>query len=215
MSLTAQNLMDRASLLLNDVNYTRWASPELLAWLNDGRRAAAVLRPDIYAETTSHALSAGAKQSVPSDGIRLIDVSRNTNGNAVTPTEKMYLDQQNPNWPAGTQSGTIRHWMFDPRNPMFFWVWPPANSNASLEIIYQQVVTDYGATDALTTYEALYDNSFINYMCHRAFLKDSEVAANAERASAYYTLFKNELEAGAQVTMTITSNSRTKAGEGR
>lgn len=214
MAITAQNILDRASVLLNDVGGVQWPQTELLQWLNDGRRDASVYRPDIYAENASHALVAGAMQPIPSDGIRLIDISINTNGAAVTPADKILLDQQNPSWPSGTPSATIRHWMFDARNPLIFWVWPPATTSASLELIYQQVVTDYAATDTLTNYESLYENSFINYVMFRAFSKDAEVPANAERASAYYELFKSELESGAQVTMTLTSNARRLAGEG-
>ncbi|MEN6402335.1 MAG: DUF6682 family protein, partial [Armatimonadia bacterium] len=156
MALTAQNIIDRASMIIQDLTNVRWPLTELTNWLNDSRRELAVVRPDIYSTIATKTLDAGAKQSLPDDGLRLMDVPRNTSGAAITVTQRGFLDQQNPGWHQMTGSNTIKHFMVDERAPGTFWVYPPATSSASVELIYQKAPTDYTVSSTLSAYEELY-----------------------------------------------------------
>lgn len=212
MSLTAQNIMDRASMIIQDLTNVRWPLTELTNWFNDCRRELAVVRPDIYSTSTTLPLTAGAKQALPSGGLRLMDVPRNTSGPAITVTQRGFLDQQNPSWHQMTPSGTVKHFMLDERNPSTFWVYPPATSGASVEIIYQQAPTDYTASSTLSSYEELYGGAMVDYICYRAFSKDSEYAGNAERAIAHYNQFSNSLKTGAMVSVSTSPNVQNVGG---
>lgn len=212
MSLTAQNIMDRASMIIQDLTNVRWPLTELTNWFNDCRRELAVVRPDIYSTSTTLPLTAGAKQALPSGGLRLMDVPRNSSGPAITVTQRGFLDQQNPSWHQMTPSGTVKHFMLDERNPSTFWVYPPATSGASVEIIYQQAPTDYSASSTLTSYEELYGGAMVDYICYRAFSKDSEYAGNAERAIAHYNQFANSLKTGAMVSVSSSPNVQNVGG---
>jgi hypothetical protein len=212
MSLTAQNIMDRASMIIQDLTNVRWPLTELTNWFNDCRRELAVVRPDIYSTSTTLPLTAGAKQALPSGGLRLMDVPRNTSGPAITVTQRGFLDQQNPSWHQMTPSGTVKHFMLDERNPSTFWVYPPATSGASVEIIYQQTPTDYSASSTLSSYEELYGGAMVDYICYRAFSKDSEYAGNAERAIAHYNQFANSLKTGAMVSVSTSPNVQNVGG---
>jgi hypothetical protein len=212
MALTAQNILDRASMIIQDLTNVRWPASELLNWLNDSRRELAVLRPDIYSQSTTLSLSAGAKQELPAGGLRLMDVPRNTSGAAVTLTHRGFLDQQNPTWQTMTQTATIKHFMVDERDPSTFWVYPPATSAASVEIIYQSTPTDYAVGDSLSSYEELYGGAFVDYVCYRAFSKDSEYAGNAQRALAHYQQYSNALGLGRQTDFGYSANQNNIGG---
>ena len=212
MSLTAQNIMDRASMIIQDLTNVRWPLTELTNWLNDGRRELAVMRPDIYATATTLTLAAGSKQSLPSGSLRLLDVPRNVGGPAVTITQRGFLDQQNPSWTTGAGTSTIKHFMLDERYPTQFWVYPPATASAQVEVIYEQAPTDYIASSTLTSFEELYGGALVDYVCYRAFSKDSEYAGNAERAIAHYNQFSNSLKTGGAVSVATSPNVQNVGG---
>ena len=144
---------------------------------------------------------------MPPGALRLLDIPRNSGGAAITVTQRGFLDQQNPTWhtsiPAST---TIKHFMVDERNPSTYWVYPPAASGASVEIIYQQAPADYTASSTLTAYEELYGGAFVDYVCYRAFSKDSEYAGNAQRALAHYQQYTNALNLGHRNDLTYSAN---------
>jgi hypothetical protein len=213
MALTAQNILDRASMIIQDLTNVRWPQSELLNWLNDSRRELAVLRPDIYSQSSALSLASGAKQSLPTGGLRLMDVPRNTSGAAVTVTHRGFLDQQNPTWHTSiTPSTTIKHFMVDERDPSTFWVYPPAASGASVEIIFQSTPSDYSASSTLSAYEELYGGAFVDYVCYRAFSKDSEYAGNAQRALAHYGQYTNALGLGRQTDFGYSANQNNIGG---
>lgn len=212
MALTAQNIIDRASMIIQDLTNVRWPVTELTNWLNDCRRELAVVRPDIYSTVATQALVAGAKQTLPAGGLRLMDVPRNTSGAAITVTQRGFLDQQNPSWHQMTAASTIKHFMIDERNPGTFWVYPPAASGASVELVYQASPADYTTSSALSAYEELYGGAMVDYLCYRAFSKDSEYAGNVQRAQTHYAQFANSLQAGGVVTLATSPNTQNVGG---
>ena len=213
MPLTAQNILDRASMIIQDLTNVRWPASELTNWLNDARRELAVVRPDIYSTSQTLTLAAGAKQSLPANGLRLMDVPRNSNGAAITITNRGFLDQQQPSWHQTTAAGgVIKHFMLDERDQKTFWVYPPALSSSSVEIIYQQAPSDYTAASTLTAYEELYGGAMVDYICYRAFSKDSEYAGNAQRALAHYTQFINALQGGRMNDLGYSANQNNVGG---
>jgi len=212
MSLTAQNIIDRSSMIIQDLTNVRWPTTELTNWLNDCRRELAVVRPDIYSMMAAQALIAGAKQTLPSGGLRLMDVPRNTSGPAITVTQRGFLDQQNPSWHQMASSTTIKHFMTDERNPSTFWVYPPASSGASVDMVYQSAPVDYSTSSTLSAYEELYGGAMVDYICYRAFSKDSEYAGNADRAIAHYNQFLNSLKTGGTVSVAVSPNVQNVGG---
>lgn len=217
MALTAQNIIDRAAIIQQDATFVRWSLGEMANWLNDGRRELAVARPDIYAKGVTLSLAAGSRQSLPSDGIRLMDIPRNTSGDAITVTRREFLDQQQRGWQRYTPSTTIMHFMQDDRLANEFWVYPPAASGASVEIIYQAAPTDFAVSGAavtgtLSAKEELYGGALVDYICYRAASKDSEYAGSAERAAAHYNQFLNALKIGKLVDMTNSANVNNVGG---
>lgn len=220
MALTAANILTRASDIIQDQTNVRWPTDELLRYLNDGRREIAIVRPDLYASTSVVTLSAGTKQALPSDGSRFLDAVRNmsgtspsfTAGRAVRIVEREILDAQKPDWHTETGAATIQHFMFDERNPKVFYVYPPSNGSAKLEIVYSQTPTEITATSTELTNEDIYAGALVDYVCYRSFSKDSEYAGNAQRAGLHYQQFANSLGIGRQVTVVASPNTANVGG---
>ena len=205
MAFSAQNVLQRVVITLLDPNAIRWPTAELVRYLNDGQRDIALVRPDATSTTATMALAAGARQTLPAAGAKLLEVIRNTNGTkrAIRLVNRVILDAQVPNWYNLTGVTEIKHYTFDPREPRIFYVYPPAASTgASAELIYSAYPTDitepssgalYSAVSGNISVADIYVNALVNYILYRAYSKDSENTLNASLAASFYQLYQNLL----------------------
>lgn len=216
MAITAQSIIQRVVITLQDTTSIRWPANELVRYLNDGQREVAMLRPDATVTNATKALSAGAKQSLPADGAKLLDITRNTSGSkrAVRMTTRTILDSQLPNWQNATAVTEILHYTYDPRDPKVFYVYPPAAAaDASVEIVYSAYpagITEpadgalYTAITGNIALPDIYANPLADYVLYRAYTKDTEFAGNAARAQAHYGAFTGALNAELSGTAGVT-----------
>lgn len=207
-------LVSKAQTLLQDVTNVRWPVTELQGWLNDGYREVVNLRPDANTQTGTYTCTAGARQDVTSSfsgATRLVEVVRNTAATsdlrAVRLIDRRMLDEQRRTWYDETASVTVQHYMFDPRLPKEFLVYPPATTSAQLEIVYASVPSAHSLSESellnASTAETInlddsYANVLLDYMLYRAYSKDAEYAANAQRAVAHFQAMQNALGVSAQ-----------------
>lgn len=203
MTTTAQSVIQRVVVTLQDPNATRWSTAELVRYLNDGQRDIALIRPDATATPATMTLSAGARQTLPATGAKLLDVIRNTTGaqRAIRLTNRNVLDAHNPDWYSKTGTTDIRHYTFDAREPRVFYVYPPATVNASVEMVYSAYpanITEpaanalYTAVTGNLSVQDIFANALTNYILYRAFSKDAETV-NAAAATSYYQLYQSML----------------------
>ena len=202
-TITAQTIVDRAEVLLQDTTNVRWPAAELLGWLNDGQREIVALRPDAAAKTVSHQLVAGTKQGIPADGYSLLKVVRNMGagsvpGAAIRQVPQEALDSSTPNWHALSAATVTLHYVFDPRTPKTFYVYPPADGSTFVELVYSAVPAAIATLGDVITLDDVYANSLLDYVLYRAYSKDLEVPASAERAAAHRVAFENSLGLKAQ-----------------
>lgn len=204
-TITAQTIIDRAQVILQDSTAVRWPEAELLNWLNDGQREIVALRTDAFSKIANVTCVAGTKQVIPtSDGLRLLDVLRNmgaggsTPGTAIRKVPRQILDGQTPEWHAATPSTTIKHYVFDERAPKTFYVYPPASAGTQLEVLYSASPTDVATIGSVITLDDIYMTPLIDYILYRAYSKDTEYAGNANRAAAARQAFENTLGLKAQ-----------------
>lgn len=205
MTIAAQSIIRRVVETMQDNTSVRWPIAELVRYLNDGQREVVLYRPDSMVTNATVALTTGAKQALPANGSKLIDVIRNTSGTkrSVRMTIRNILDTQSPNWYNLTGVTEILHYMYDPRDPKVFYVYPPAaSSGASVEIVYSAYPTDitepadgavYTAVTGNISLPDIYGNVLADYILYRAYTKDSEYAGNAQRAQAHYAAFQGAL----------------------
>jgi hypothetical protein len=197
-TVTAQQIVDRAEKLIQDETNVRWPEAELLGWLNDGQREIVLAKPDAYTKNQALQLAAGTKQALPTDGLMLLDVVRNmgtdgtTAGAAIRVVSREVMDAQNPNWHTDTASATVKHYVFDPRDPKRFYVWPKSAGTNYVEIMYAAIPADVliGAT---ITLDDIFMGALIDYILYRAYSKDTEYAGNVNRAGTHYQAFANAL----------------------
>lgn len=215
MTITAQSVVRRAVETLQDSTSIRWPINELVRYLNDGQREIVLHRPDSMVTNATVALVAGSKQALPAGGAKLIEVIRNTNSTkrAVRQCNREILDAQTPGWHALTGVTEVLHFMFDPRDPKVFYVYPPAAaSGASVELVYAALPTDITEPADGVTYTSvsgnigvpdIYGNALLDYILYRAYSKDSEYAGNAQRAVSHYTAFANSLGVELKATLMV------------
>lgn len=236
MTITAQSIIQRATDILQDQTSVRWPVNELIRWLNDAQRAIVKVRPDAMNTTTTMTLSAGSRQDLDSTTAnaagnaalsplpaKLIEITRNmattsTKG-AVRLVPRQILDAQTPGWHNLTGSVNILHYMFDPRDPKTFYVYPPATALAQLEVMYAAYPTDiatvadgslFGAVTGNVSLPDIYGDDLLNYVMAKAYLKDSEYAGNAERAMTYMGMLKESL--GAEIAATVAVQPQLRPG---
>lgn len=206
MTILANTLILRVADISQDKTSIRWPVNEVVRALNDAQREIILYRPDAkVVNKAAYALAPGAKQALPStptQGIKLLDVTKNGVGKAVRLTNREILDAQTPGWYniAGTTS--ILHYTYDIRDPQTFYVYPPALAGATLDIVYCALPVDIAEVPDGSSYASvtgnidvpdIYANTIVDFMLYKIYLKDSEYAGNAARAQAHYTLFANAL----------------------
>lgn len=210
MTISAQSVIQRVATTLQDLSAVRWSTAELVRYLNDGQRETILYRPDATSTTASVTLIVGARQTLPADGYKLLDVFRNSIGNkrSIRMTDRTLLDTQFPNWENLTGVLEIKHFMYDTRDPTVFYVYPPAAVGAFVDVLYSKYPDDIvepasGTHDAVTgniSVSDLYANAIANYVLYRAYTKDSEYSVNAQTAVAYLNAFQSAI--GAELTAT-------------
>jgi len=191
------DVLDRASIILQDNSKVRYQNSELLKFFNDAQKEVVLHRPDANMNNTAVDCVAGSKQSLPTDGLRLIDVVQNTGGRAVTQISRQVLDETLPDWHTATGS-TVLHFVYDAADPKNYYVYPQATANTDLDIIYSSAPADIAIADFETdtttiTLDDIYANCILDYILYRLYQKDSEYAGNPQRSMMHYQSFANAL----------------------
>lgn len=230
MTILAQSVIRRAVETLQDNTSIRWPVGELVRYLNDGQREVIMHRPDARVKSASVTLSPGTKQvlvtGAGAGGVgasinpaKLIEVVNNNSASKrpVRLVNREILDAQMPGWHALTGVVEVLHFMFDPRDPLTFYVYPPAAaSGASVNVLFGAYPTDlteptsgdYTAVTGNVDLLDIHTNALLDYILYRAYSKDSEYAGNAQRASNCYTAFMNALGVEIKATLAVAPTTK-------
>lgn len=182
MAFTANDLIVDAALLYGDTGYDRVSTADWIKYLNNAIRALILVRPDAGATTEALQLSAGIKQDLPSDSLRLLDISRNlgtdglTAGKVITPADRKHIDYSNLLWPAGTGETAIDNFSYNKENPRIFYVTPPVHATTAVYVEFQSSKLPTAVTttaSALGVNDVFYE-PILNFMLHKAFTADDE-----------------------------------------
>jgi hypothetical protein len=190
MATTVRSILNRAAALLNDEEFVRWEESELLEWLNDGQRAVAKgPSTDAYVVRDNITTAAGTVQSLPDNGIRLVDVVRNVSGGgAIQQSDYATVNMLRSTWRAAT-NGVAETYFYDPSNPTEFEVYPPQSAGNLIEVVYNAQPTNASISGNITISD-MYADSLIDYIAYRGFSKDTEDSSpELGRATAFYRAF--------------------------
>lgn len=198
MAKTLANVATAVRYLLQDETPVRWTDAEMIGWINDGQREIVSIRPDANAVRTNFTCAAGALQTLPADGIQLLDVVRNVAGARIRRVDRYVMDIEDANWHEATASSTTDHFIFEEETPEVFYVYPPrpTASPGQIVIVYAAIPTEAASLDDDLTLDDEYFNALVDYVAYRCFMKDSEFDNQRERADAHYVAFTQSLGVG-------------------
>lgn len=189
---TAQDIINRVTFITQDATNVRWTVNELIGWINDGQAAIALQKPDATAKNVATKLIAGTKQTLPADGVRLLDLRRNmgldglTAGRAIREVQMDIMDAETPNWHSGVASATVLHYMFDLRDPHNFYVYPPQPASPGyVELVYSAQPAKVAAVTDTIGVDDIYSPVLVDYLLYRCYLKSTDYASDFPRAQAY------------------------------
>jgi hypothetical protein len=197
MPVQAQSIIARVrTQLIDNLVTKRWSDDELLSWLSDGQRTCVSMDPSLGDVTDGLKLAVGTLQTLPDTAFMLLDVIRNlgttgtTPGRVVTPITRENLDRTDPNWHFSRRSEVTQHFIYDPRNPLLYYVYPPSTGSNYLEVSRAENPPDITSLTAAISIPDLYQTPLFDYTMFRAHQKDSDYAAGDQKAQAYLQLFQ-------------------------
>ena len=189
-TITAQAVINRAKLILNDPTSVRWTEDEMILWLNEAQRVIAKETTDASNTVTAgYALLAGTMQNLPVDSFRLIKIYKedDTEGSVLF-SDVSVLDAMLPSWRAGA-TGKITDYFYDARDPLRFQVYPPQAGGETIRIVTHAYLPDVVISDPIgVPYH--YEEALLNYILYRCFMKDDEESTgDSSRAGTFYNAF--------------------------
>jgi hypothetical protein len=203
MPVQVRGVIERAQTILQDVLKVRWSESELLWWFNDGRREMAMALPAEFSQRVNLTLAVGTLQTLPADCYRfyrlsanLLDASPRVAGKAVTLVEQRMLDAMNPNWADGVAypfGKEVLHYTYDEAEPGIFYVFPGNDGTGMVEATISALPADVAGLDVPIGVRDIYANAMVDYLLYRAYAKDTDEPANAQRSSAHYAGFMNAI----------------------
>jgi hypothetical protein len=177
---TAGEIISRASVTLFDEAGVRWNQAELLTHLNDAQKDVVLLKPSAYTKNETVQLIPGSFQSLPAEGLILVDVVANmgldgsTPGKSVSQIDRETLQACRPNWRAEGENASVRHYMFDDRDPSNYEIYPAQPATAGyVRIVYgatPPVITGTGSQVALPE---IYDTALYYLVLSRCYAKST------------------------------------------
>jgi hypothetical protein len=218
-TILAQAVVKKASIILRDEAGRRWKPSELLGWLNDGQREIGIVLPKAVTVTQSIVMVAGSKQTIPEDCTALIDIVRNMGADGATPgapitiAERENFDQVAPDWHTANPANDVIHYIFDGRVPRTWYCYPPqTGAGRYVEAAVQKNPVDCyiagvesGITSTVISIDDIYQTALIEYVCHRAYLKNDETR-DAAVAAGFYDQFMRRLGLKVQVDAAANPN---------
>lgn len=206
MTYPAQTIIKDVQVgILMDVTGKRFPASRLVECLNWAQRVVAAVRWDATASSEDVELVEGAQQALPATAQGLIEFM----ANAVPPSETVPagimsavrqckredLDAIEPNWRARPISLTVKNYTYDVRYPRRFDVYPPAEEGAILHGVLSNYPADVEApSNPGLVYTTVNGNigladefapALAHLTAYRAYLLDSEYAANAALAKVH------------------------------
>lgn len=198
--MIVSDILGRVRPVLNDsdsANY-RWSNTDLISYINDACRLILIKRPDANTVPTAVTLVAGALQTIPDTAYRLIDVvcnldASNNQGRAVTIVDSTVLDSFSPGWRSSAKGSSVKHFIFDPRSPRRFEVYPPVNAGVKVQAKLANYAGQANATGSTVGLSDEYMEHLVCFTLYKAYARDMEFAGNAELAASYLALFNGML----------------------
>ncbi len=188
---------------LNDPLKTVWSDPVLINALNEALQSLVSVRPDAASITAMMLLVAGTKQSIPSDGTRLLKCVRNRGasglsdaGRAIRKADMLVQDALLHDWHTTTGQTTVDEYFYDPLVPKEFYVYPPApvSPQIGIDISYVRVLPTIAATTDTFPVDDYFAPAIQEWMLYSIWCGDDEQSPNYSAAQAHLNNFYQLLQ---------------------
>lgn len=188
---------------LNDPSAVIWTNTILINALNEALQALVSYRPDAASYTAMMLLVAGTRQTLPSDGVRLLKVIRNKGvsglsdaGRAIRKADMLVQDALLPDWHSTTGQTTISEYFYDPLAPKEFYVYPPAPVSPviGIDISYVRVLPTITATTDTFPVDDYFAPAIQEWMLYSCWRGDDEQSPNYSAAQSHLQTFFSLLQ---------------------
>ena len=188
---------------LNDPSAVTWSNTVLINALNEALQALVSYRPDAASYTTMMLLVAGTRQTLPSDGVRLLKVIRNKGvsglsdaGRAIRKADMLVQDALLPDWHLTNGQTVIDEYFYDPLQPKEFYVYPhaPVSPQIGIDISYVRVLPTITATTDTFPVDDYFAPAIQEWMLYSIWGSDDEQSPNYGAAQGHLQTFFNLLQ---------------------
>lgn len=204
MAVTAADILDQAANDLNDSAHAYWTEDELLAYLNDGQRAAVLLKPEVNPDVMDLMLVSGSRQTLnkteTEEVYLLLDINCFKDADdgdpqgIITPVERKDLDNITPRWRQVDSSMTMPpenlqgNFVYDVRNRNTFYLYPSYSdwNGWHVEIVYAKTPQDITSFSGNLTLDDIYAPALLAYVMHRARAKDVSIEGQSAQLSSLF-----------------------------
>ncbi|WP_319000701.1 phage adaptor protein [Burkholderia metallica] len=210
--MIVRDVVREVAALLNDdeeeFEFTHWTESDLVEYANDAALQITQWRAGEFSKPHTIDLVAGARQTLPSDGIAFYRVAGTIDRYGRTIGQPSATDTAATRIAANwfeqlacrrlTGDYAVRSFASDADDQTAFYVDPPVPPGKKIQavVLYASVPVRAEAGDVLLV-PAIYHNAVIEWMLYRAYGKDTESATDAMRSTEHHTTFNNMM-AGAQ-----------------
>ncbi len=183
---------------LNDTGQIVWTNDILFKYVTEAQNAIILLGVDANIKNDDVTLAQDAMQTIPTGGVRFIDILRNVAGGPVRKIEKKVMDDVLPGWMVEETDAGIEHYMFEAERPTIFWVYPvPSISTQKVSLSYAKAVDLITAVGDALTLPDIYIPAIKEYLLWRCFSMENEDMAfslASTHLQNFYTLLGKKFQ---------------------
>ncbi|HNG10474.1 MAG TPA: hypothetical protein PKY17_04180, partial [Agitococcus sp.] len=185
------------------MNNVKFSLIQKIDALNEALQALVSYRPDAASYTTMMLLVAGTRQTLPSDGVRLLKVIRNKGvsglsdaGRAIRKADMLVQDALLPDWHLTNGQTVIDEYFYDPLQPKEFYVYPPApvSPQIGIDISYVRVLPTITATTDTFPVDDYFAPAIQEWMLYSIWGSDDEQSPNYGAAQGHLQTFFSLLQ---------------------
>lgn len=195
---TVGSMVDVVEKKAVDENNDDFSKAELINLYNLSLRFIVSLVPRAYTIQSSQKLAAGTLQSLPYDGLRLVNVLRNMGTDGETPGASILeaslaaMNRLVPNWSTETAAATVDQFMRILEMDASFYVSPPNDGTGYIQMVYAAMppTSTYDADDDWEDDKIPLSDEFVpaipDAMLFHAYDDDTDIPGNTPRSQYYY-----------------------------
>lgn len=191
-------ILQNVNFILDDPNNTFFSLSQKIAAINSALQALVSYRPDAASLTAMMLLVAGTRQTLPSDGVRLLKVIRNRGvsglsdaGRAIRKADMLVQDALIPDWHTTTGQTTIDEYFYDSITPKDFYVYPPVavSPTIGIDISYVRVLPTITAGSDTLPVDDYFAPALQEWMLYSLWCGDDEQNPNYAAARSHQQTF--------------------------